>query len=197
MTWFYTAIDLTENLDRGLLAIRGVRGTTAFVLALALLLICCGIAPLVWYLDIDATLAWVEPTTQQIMPTLPGAVLPYLSALVLVITFLPSLIELFTARFAAHIPAAGALVFAFTLFDAVTDYPRVAALLAQYESAYAALWIFGIPLYWLSHPLLLFMASLGFELLLIVFTILALVLLMNARTDASVSTRRRGYRSRS
>jgi hypothetical protein len=192
MTWFFSAIDLTENLDRALLAIRGVRGTTAIVLALALLVICIGIAPLAWYLDIDATLSWVEPTTEQIVPTLPGSVLPYLSALVLIITLLPSLIELFTARFAAHIPAAGAMVFAFTLFDAVTDYPRVAALLAEYEAAYASLWIFGIPLYWLSHALLLFMASLGFELLLIVFSISAIILFMNGRGSGVQRRRYRG-----
>jgi hypothetical protein len=192
MTWFFKAIDLTENLQRALSAIQGIRGTGAMVLAAALLLICCGLAPLAWYLDIDATLSWVEPTTEEIMPTLPENVMPYLSTLVLTITLLPSLIELFTARFAAQIPAAGALVFCFALFDAVTDYPRVAALLAQYESAYATLWIFGVPLYWLSHPLLLFMASFGFELLLIVFSVTAIMLLMNAR--AGGVQRRRGLR---
>jgi hypothetical protein len=183
MKHFFSAIDLTENLQRALTAIRGVRGTGAIVLALALLVICVGIAPLAWYLDVDATLSWVEPTTTEIIPTLPDSVLPYLSALVLVITFLPSLIELFTARFAAHIPAAGALVFVFSLFDAVTDYPRVASLLAQYEGAYASLGLLGIPLFWLSHPLLLFMASFGFELLLIVFSITAIVLLMNGSSS--------------
>jgi hypothetical protein len=183
MTWFFKAIDLTENLDRALYAIRGVRGTTAIVLALALLAICAGIAPLAWYLDIDATLSWVEPTTEQVMPTLPDSVLPYFSALVLCLTLLPSLIELFTARFAVHIPAAGAMVYSFTLFDAVTDYPRVVAILAQYEGAYAAFGPFGIPLFWLSHALLLFMASLGFELLLIVFSITAVILFMNGRAS--------------
>jgi hypothetical protein len=194
MTWFFKAIDLTENLDRALRAIHGVRGTTAIVLALALLAICAGIAPLAWYLDIDATLSWVEPTAEQVMPTLPDSMLDYVGALVLCITLLPSLIELFTARFAAHIPAAGALVFTFTLFDAVTDYPRVVEILAQYEGAYAAFGPFGIPLFWLSHALLLFMASLGFELLLIVFSITAIVLLMNGR--AGGVQQRRAYRGR-
>jgi hypothetical protein len=190
MTWFFKAIDLTENLDRALRAIHGVRGTTAIVLALALLVICLGIAPLAWYLDIDSTLSWVEPTTESIMPSLPESMLDYVGFLVLCITLLPSLIELFTARFAVHIPAAGAMVFSFTLFDAVTDYPRVASLLAEYEGAYAAFGPLGAPLYWFSHPLLLFMASFGFELLLIVFSIAAWVLFINGR--ASFVQRRRG-----
>jgi hypothetical protein len=194
MTWFFSAIDLTDNLQRALQAIKGITGTAAIVLALALALVCCGLAPLAWYLDIDATLSWVEPTTAQITPTLPESVLPYLSALVLIITFLPSLIELFTARFAVQMPAAAALVFVFSLFDAVTDYPRVAELLAQYEGAFATLGILGLPAYWLAHPLLLFMASFGFELLLIVFSITALVLLTNGRSGGQ---RRRVSRSTS
>jgi hypothetical protein len=87
------------------------------------------------------------------------------------------------------------MVFTFTLFDAVTDYPRVVAILAQYEGAYAAFGPFGIPLFWLSHALLLFMATLGFELLLIVFSIAAVVLFMNGR--ASGGGRRRVSRSAS
>jgi hypothetical protein len=86
------------------------------------------------------------------------------------------------------------MVFSFTLFDAVTDYPRVVEILAQYEGAYAAFGPLGIPLFWLSHALLLFMASLGFELLLIVFSITAIVLLMNGR--AGGVQQRRAYRGR-
>jgi hypothetical protein len=194
MTWFFSAIDLTDNLQRALQAIRGITGTGALVLALALILVCCGLAPLAWYLDVDATLSWVEPTTETIVPTLPEEVLPYLSALVLMITFLPSLIELFTARFAAQMPAAAALIFVFSLFDAVTDYPRVAELLAQYESAYSTFGLLGIPLYWMSHPLLLFMATFGFELLLIVFSIAAMILLMNSGMGGR-RRRRRAYGS--
>jgi hypothetical protein len=180
MKWFFDAIDLTTNLQRAMYAIRGITGTAALVLGVALVLVCLGLAPLAWYLDVDATLSWVEPTTRAIIPTLPNDVLPYLTVIVLLLTFLPSLIELFTARFAVDIPAAAALVFCFSLFDAVTDYPRVAALMAEYQPAFATFGILGVPLYWLAHPLLLFMASFGFEMLLIVFSIAALVLFLNS-----------------
>lgn len=181
MKAFFRWIDLSENLERALGVVRGVTGLPALVLACALTVVCVGLAPFVWYLDIDSTLDWTSTVITVVLPSIPEAFAAWVGVLSLALTLLPSAIELFTARFAARIPAAASLVYAFSLIDMVTDYPRVRTLLAAYQPAFESLGLLAAPAYWLAHPLLLFLASFGGELLLIVFSVTALVLFINAR----------------
>jgi hypothetical protein len=171
---------LSENLERALGVVRGLTGLPALVLACALTVVCIGLAPLVWYLDLDSTLQWTDTIITIVVPTIPAEFAAWVSVISLALTLLPSAIELFTARFAVRIPAAASLVYTFSLIDMVTDYPRVRTLLAGYQPAFESLGLLATPAYWLAHPLLLFLASFGFELLLIVFSVTALVLFINA-----------------
>jgi hypothetical protein len=187
MQQFFSWIDLSDNLSRALAAVRGIHGPGAYVLATALALITYFLAMLAWYFDIGATWDWAQPAVTTLSQYIPGEFNPQVvtgvSALLLLVTVAPTLIELFTARFAVTIPAAAALVFSLCLFDAVTDYPRVAEFLQAYKAqgVFDSLGILALPVYAIAHPLLLFMASFGFELLTIVFGFTALVLVAPRR----------------
>jgi hypothetical protein len=170
---FWAAIDISENIQRGLGAIKGIKGLNALILLLALGAINYGLFWLVLFFDVGATLEWTERAAFIIAPTVPPEFGQYTSYLILSITLLPTLIELFAARFAAaglHI-AAG-LVFAFSLFDAVTDWPRVVLFMDAYREAFNALGVLSWPAFQITRLLWLFMATFGFEALFVVFLVL-------------------------
>jgi hypothetical protein len=175
MKWFFELIDLSTNLDRGLGVVRNLYGLSALVMGIALLGISVGLAPLVWFLDIDSTLDYAAPALNQVLPTLPSWALPYSVLMVFALTMLPTLIELFTAKFAMQIKGAAFLVYGFAILDAVTDYPRVKMLMDAYKVYFDGLGMLGKPLWWLMHPIGLLLASFVFEVLVVVFSICAFV----------------------
>lgn len=186
MNAFFDAIDLSTNLERGLRAVRPVTGLPALILAIALSLICAALVPLVWYFDIGATVDWTASAIDTILPTLPAQLAELATLFVLAITVLPTLVELFGSRFALiGIRVAAGLVYAFSLFDAVTDWPRASAFVDAYAGAFARLGLLATPALWLARILFLFLASFGFELLLIIFAICAMALFLNSKRPAA------------
>lgn len=180
MNWFLDSIDLSANIERGLAAVRGVRGLTALILAGALTLICLALVPLVWYFDIDATMMASDQALNTIMPTLPYEVMGMVSFIVLGLTLMPTLVELFGARFAAvGIRVAAALVYLFSAFDMLTDWPRVVEFCEAFRSRFDGMGVFAGIGFWAFRLLFLFLASFGFELLLVVFAVCALALFLN------------------
>lgn len=94
----------------------------------------------------------------------------------------PTLVELFAARFAlGGLRVAAGLVYAFSLFDAVTDWPRVVTFMDTYRRAFDGLGIFAGVAFFVARLLWLFMASFGFEVLFVVFAVCTLALLLNSR----------------
>ena len=182
MNWFFDSIDLSTNLERGLRAVRSIYGLPALILAIALGGICAGLIPLVWYFDIGATVDWSEQAVTTVLPTLPASLVEGAALFALALSLMPTLVELFGSRFAlVGIRVAAGLVYAFSLFDAVTDYPRVNAFIEAYRPAFEQLGLFTIPALWLAKVLFLFLASFGFEMLLVVFAVCALALLLNSK----------------
>lgn len=182
MNWFLDSIDLSANIQRGLNAIRGVVGLPALVLGGALTLICVALLPLVWYFDIDATLMASDGALAVILPSMPAEVVSLTALVVLGLTLLPTLIELFGARFAAvGIRVAAVLVYFFSAFDMLTDWPRVIDFCETFRWRFDGLGIAAGLAFWAFRLLFLFLASFGFEMLLIVFAVCAVVLLVNAR----------------
>jgi hypothetical protein len=179
---FWSAIDVSDNLQKSLAAIRGIRGLNAAILAAALGGVSYGLFWLVWYFDVGATLDWTQTAVGIVAPSIPASMAGAAGALVLAITLLPTLIELFTARFAREgIIAAGGLVFAFSLFDMITDWPRVVVFMDAYAGAFDRLGFLRWPVFHITRLLWLFMASFGFELLFIVFAVTAFALLLQAK----------------
>lgn len=181
MYWFFDAVDLGTNLRRALHAVRGLTGLTALILAVALTLVCIALAPLIWYFDVGSTITWTDKAITYLRPTMPTQLLLYSEIITLSITLLPTLVELFTARFAlAGIAAFKGLIYACSLFDAITDYPRVNAFLTQFQPQIDQLGIFAGPVWLLARVVWLFMASFGFEVVFVLAAVCALVLYINA-----------------
>lgn len=185
MTWFFDTIDLGTNLRRALLAVRGITGLTALLLALALTTLCVALAPLIWHFDISSTLDWTDRAIAYLLPTLPGQLFAYGELIGISITVLPTVVELFTARFAiVGIAAFKGLIYACSLFDAITDYPRVDAFLTQFQPQIDQLGILAGLVWLLARVTWLFMASFGFEVVFVIAAVCALLLFINAGADS-------------
>lgn len=181
MNWFLDSIDLSANIERGLAAIRGMRGLGALILAVALTLVCIALAPLIWYFDLDATLYATEIAQQVVLPSLPGEWAQAAGWLALGLTILPTLVELFGSKFAqVGIRVAAALVYLFSVFDAVTDWPRVEEFCNAYARYFDGLGLFAGPAFFAFRALFLFLATFGFEVVFVVFAVCALALYANS-----------------
>lgn len=179
MNWFLDAIDLSANIERGLNAVRGIRGLPALILGGALTLICIALLPLVWYFDIDATLMASDQALNTIMPSLPVEVAGMAAFITLGLTLLPTLVELFGARFAAaQIRVAAALVYLFSVFDMLTDWPRVVEFCGTFRPRFDEMGALAGVGFFFFRLLFLSLASFGFELLFVVFAVCALALLI-------------------
>ena len=186
MEWLYDFMDLPENLQRGLYVCRPIRGLSAFIMATVLLALCWLLWPWLWYFDIESTQVWTQQGLASLQPTLSNVGIPlgemYRENVAWIITgttFLPTIIELFTVRFASGgIKAARTLVMFFATFDLVTDWPRVSAFVDSFD---VDIGIFAAPILFLLKVGLLLLASFGLQMLFIVFGLCSLALLLNAR----------------
>ena len=193
MNWLYDLMDLPENLQRALGIMRPIRGISAGVMAAVLLFLCWLMWPWLWYFDVESTAVWTEKAMIVLSGTLSNAGMPALdtyatnaSWFVTGATFLPTLIELFTVRFAqGGIKAATTLVLFFSTFDLVTDWPRVNEFVNSLGISN------GLIAFALKIPLLI-LASFGLQSLFIIFAVCGAVLLMNVRQDRSAAAGRHG-----
>ena len=189
MEWLFDLLDLPTNLQRGLSAVRGLRGLAAGIMAVVLLCLCWLLWPWLWYFDIESTAVWSQAALDTLGGTLHGAALPWgdsftsnMAWFVTGTTFLPSIIELFAVRFAsAGIKAARVLVLFFATFDMVTDWPRV----SEFVDAYNVTGLVGILL---KLPLLV-LASFGLESLFIIFAVCAVACLLSSRAQVQTGKR--------
>jgi len=192
--WLFDLLDLPTNLQRGLVAVRPLRGLAAGVMAVVLLVLCWLLWPWLYYFDIESTATWSQAALDALGGTLHGAALPmresYTSNVAWFITgttFIPSLVELFAVRFAsAGIQAARVLVLFFATFDMVTDWPRVSAFVDAYN-------VTGLVSLALKVPLLV-LASFGLECLFIIFVVCAIACLLNSRSVAAPTGKHQGVR---
>ena len=108
MEWLYDFMDLPENLQRGMYVCRPIRSLSAFIMAAVLLALCWLLWPWLWYFDIESTQVWTQQGLASLHPTLSNVGIPlgemYRENVAWIITgttFLPTIIELFTVRFAS------------------------------------------------------------------------------------------------
>jgi hypothetical protein len=175
---FLNLIDLSLNIQRGMQAIRGVTGGVAAMMAVGLTVLACGLAPLVWYFDLSATMDYAGPLITQLAPTLPARVVAFSSFVVLAVTLLPTIVELLLPRIGASVQAAAFLVFGFSAIDAITDWPRVVTVMAAYRGGFEPWGVPGLLLWYVLHPVLLLFSTFLFELLFVLCLALILVLVL-------------------
>lgn len=191
MERFFDAIDLSENLKRGINAIRPLHGLPALISALPIALVSFLFLTLAWHFDLQPTFAWTQVAVAKLQPTFAGQFAQYLPVLIFTLTMLPTLIELFTVRFArADIALAQWAVYFFVVFDLVTDWPAA----SDFIDGYVATGVFDrlgllyyLAIYFCKVAWLMF-ASFGFEMLGFVFAICALGLLANSQRGMARAT---------
>lgn len=183
MNWLFELMDLPENLQRALDIAKPIRGLSALIMAGVLFFLCWLMWPALWYFDVESTAVWTEKAITAMGNTMANGAIPLMDTystnagwFVTGFTFLPTLIELFTARFAqGGIKVASALVIFFSTFDLVTDWPRV----SEFIDALDVNGMIGLAL---KVPLLI-LASFGFQSLFIIFLVTGVALLMQGRKD--------------
>lgn len=181
MDRFFDMIDLGANLQRGLNAVRTLNGLPALITAIPLGLMSFLFLVLAWHFDLKPTYDWTAVAIAKLQPTFVGGLASYIGVLIFTMTLLPSLIELFTVRFArADIAMAQWLVYFFVIFDWVTDWPAADDFINGYVATgvferlgpLATIGEYATKIAWLM------LASFGFEMLGVVFAICTLYLLM-------------------
>lgn len=183
---FLSLIDLRLNIQRGIQPLRGLPNGLAALMIVGLTLVAAGLAPLVWYFDMSATLDYADPLIAQLIPSLPTPALASASFMVLTVTLLPTVVELLLPSIGERVPAAALLVFGFSVVDAVTDWPRVVATMAVYRGGFLRWGFWGDVLWAILHPVLLLFATFLFELLFVLCVVLILFLVMQiAQKEAS------------
>lgn len=183
MEWLFDLMDLPENLQRGLFVVRPIKGLAAAIMAGVLFVLCWLLWPWLYYFDIESTAVWAETALNTLSGTLYNVGMPGVDAysanigwFVTATTFLPTLVELFTVRFASGgIKVARILVLFFSTFDLLTDWPRVSEFVDAFDMGLIG-WVLKVPL--------LLLASFGLQSLFIIFAICGFALLLNVRPPA-------------
>ena len=190
MDRFFDMIDLGANLQRGLNAVRSMHGLPALISAVPLGMVSFLFLTLAWHFDLRPTYDWTQIAIAKLQPTFIGALADYVGILIFTMTLLPSLIELFTVRFArADIAMAQWLVYFFVIFDWVTDWPAASDFVDGYVNAgvFERLGVLATPAIYAVKIGWLMLASFGFEMLGVVFAVCTLALLLNGSRSAAAS----------
>lgn len=169
---FWNLIDISDNINRAIKVVSGIRGTAATVMLLALVVLDYNLFWLMLYFDLGATAEWSQKASELILPVLPQDLIKYTSYLVVALTLLPTLAEMFSAAFArAGIIFAQGLIFSMTLFDAITDWPRVVTFCEVFRPIFAEMGQLSGFILIAFRTTWLFMATFGFEMLFVVFAV--------------------------
>jgi len=163
-------MDISEQLSIALINISELpRGIVARIYAVGLGIIAVALLALAWYFDYSATIEYALPVVQMVVGSIPPHYAVYVPLISWMLTILPTAVEMFLPRAVNNSFIAGLLFYAILLFDMATDTPRVAVVLSLYGVTK------GIA-YWISFPVLLLFASIGFELLFVICAVCALFL---------------------
>lgn len=172
LLWVWDMVDISENMGRiedWTFTISN--GLAALVHAAVFIILTTAAAALTWYFDLESTIAGMSSLTSAIIPTLPGQVAHLAGYVILAFTIMPTLLEIFTAGMAKqNVKIIQIAIIGFTLFDMVTDIPRAYQLsMGMWPQIQAMGWGLSSLTFWLYFLGWLFFATLGFELLMVVF----------------------------
>lgn len=193
LVWAWDLMDISENIKRAEKATHNVANDllSSGMQAIAMWMLSIVAFALAWHFDFESTLIGMTTLTTAILPGLPSTVAPISIYIGWAFTIAPTLIEIFTAAYAkAEIKIVQLAVVGFTFFDAVTDIPRAMSFTNSLQAHFNQLGILAIPVKYGFFLFWLLLSTIGFELLLVIFTFLALVFTFKAFNlrKAQVST---------
>lgn len=183
LIWFWDCIDISENIKRAeATARRHPNGLHAWMMVVAMTVMTVITFALAWKFDFESTLIGMTTLRDTVLEGLPASVMKFSIYIAFALTLAPTFIELFTASFAkADIKIIQVLIIAFTGFDLITDIPRAMTFTNQLQANFDQLGpLFGWVGYWVFFLFWLFLSTIGFELVMIIFAFLAIVYFIKA-----------------
>ena len=188
---YYDFIDVNSNIERAEYVARrignGLHAALNFAIMLVLLAFAVGLA---WHFDFHSTYDAMKGLITEVVKGLPTWLVPresngdvaaagatIVAIVTAVITVAPTLMELFTSNLArANILVIKTFVLGFSAFDVITDIPVTKAWIATWQPSFDALGpILGWAAYWMAFFIWLVMATVGFQLSVVVFAYLAVI----------------------
>lgn len=191
---YYDFIDVNSNIERAEYVARrignGFHAFVNFVVMVVLLLFAIGLA---WHFDFHSTYSAMEALINQVVSGLPvwligernpatGVTVASSAAVIVAIvtaaiTVAPTLMEIFTSNLArANILVIKVFVLGFSAFDVITDIPTTKAWIATWQPSFDALGpILGFVAYWIAFFVWLAMATIGFQLSVVIFAYLTII----------------------
>ena len=177
---FFDATDLGLNLDRALASVRHLRGGPARTTGALFVGIALALTPFVWYFDVQPTITWIGDASNPALAALPGQLAIFAPLIAVLLNLLPTLFEFALPRLAASgVKVAALLAYGASIFDATTDWPRVAQTMDAGWPRFETFGQFAGMIWYISRIGLLFLATIGFELAFIICAACALVLIVN------------------
>lgn len=178
LLWLWDMIDISENMGRiedWVFTISNGFSSALHLGVFAVLAVAAG--ALTWYFDLESTIIGMSGVTNVVVPSLPGQVTHLASYVILAITLMPTLLELFTSGMAKfNIKIVQIAIILFTLFDMVTDIPRSYQLaMGMWPQIQAMGWGVSHLTFWSYFLGWLFFATLGFELGFVIFAYASLL----------------------
>lgn len=172
LLWLWDMVDISENMGRiedWVFTISN--GFASLLHAAVFIVLTVAAGALTWYFDLESTIQGMSGVTSVVVPSLPGQVAHLASYVILAITIMPTLLELFTSGMAKfNIKIVQVAIILFTLFDMVTDIPRSYQLaMGMWPQIQAMGWGLSHLTFWIYFMGWLFFATLGFELAFVVF----------------------------
>lgn len=175
---YWDFIDVNANLERAEYVARrlnnGLQSGMNFFVMVVLFVFALGLA---WHFDFHSTYDALAGLREQIIPGLPKWAAASAAILTAVITVAPTLMEVFASNLArANIAVIKLTVVGFSAFDVITDIPTTKVWIDSFQKSFNDLGpILGWITYWLAFFGWLAMATIGFQILVVVFGYLVLV----------------------
>lgn len=188
---YYDFIDANSNIERAEYIARrignGLHAAINFAVMIVLLAFAIGLA---WHFDFHSTYDAMKGLITEVVKGLPLWLVPresngdvaaagatIVAVLTAIITVAPTLMEIFTSNLArANILVIKVFVLGFSAFDVITDIPTTKAWIATWQPSFDALGpILGFIAYWIAFFVWLAMATVGFQLSVVIFGYMTLI----------------------
>lgn len=191
--WFWDFTDVNANMERAEYVARrvgnGIQATANFIAMFVLFLFALGLAA---HFDFISTYNALGGLREEILQSLPrwtgvdvsapanaatqGAVI-LVSVVTIIITVAPTLMEIFTSNLArANIGVIKMSVLGFSAFDVITDIPTTKSWIDKSQSTFDSLGpVLGFIAYYFAFFIWLLLATIGFQILTVIFGYLSII----------------------
>lgn len=166
---FWKTVDISDNLSLTTKAVKSIPyGWQSGAFALVCFAATFGFGWMAWTFDLHSSWAAMAKVREMLVASLAGlAVATYIGAM---LTYMPTLLEMFGARFARfNIIIVQIAVVGLSIFDLFTDLPEVQQLMNHAWPFFSQGGILGYVSWYLLFALWWFLSSYGWELLTCIF----------------------------